>query len=160
MKLFSKALAGTLMSIVVLLGVLSVLCQGALSGTPLASALMSLGGGAGTAAANAALDASGLKTRAESALRENASKIAAKTGMSEDEVNSAIDQLDISSWTVTMLPSDASATGSFQTTYAGTSATVTTYADPSYVTVNAMGQDVTLAVPESAQGYAWYLSYL
>ena len=41
-----------------------------------------------------------------------------------------------------------------------TDATITTYDDPSVVTVTAMGQDITLAVPDSAQSYLPFLSYL
>ena len=44
--------------------------------------------------------------------------------------------------------------------YSGTDATITTYDDPSVVTVTAMGQDITLAVPDSAQSYLPFLSYL
>ena len=80
--------------------------------------------------------------------------------MSESQVTSAIDQLNIESWSVTTLPSNASATGTFNTTYQRASATVTTYADPSYVTVDALGQELTLSVPESAQSYVSLLAYL
>ncbi len=146
------------MGIVVILGVLSVLCNGVLSGTPIAQALLSLGGNTATAAANAVLDASGLKTQADSALRENASKIAEKTGMSEAQVMGIINEMNITSWSVTTLPDDASATGSFETTYHGAEATVTTYADPSYVTVTTMGQNITLSVPESAQALTLYFA--
>ena len=92
--------------------------------------------------------------------RRELETIAAATGLTEGQVNSMIDQLDISSWSVVALPDDAVATGSFETTYQGAAATVTTYRDPSYVTVSALGQDLTFAVPASAQGYVGYLAYL
>lgn len=153
MRTFTRALAGTLGAIVVVLGVLSVLCNTVLSGTPFATSLS-------TGAANALIDATGVKGQAESALRSNASSIAEATGLSESQVNAAIDQLDIQSWSVTALPDSAQTTGSFTTTYQGTQATVTTYSDPSYVSVNVAGQDIALSVPASAQGSLSYLSYL
>ena len=149
MRTVTRAIAGTLLGIVIVLGVLSAAWNFALKGTPLEDMI-------GTGVANAALDASGIKGQIDSTLRE----IASATGMSESQVTSAIDQLNIESWSVTALPSDASATGTFNTTYQGASATVTTYADPSYVTVDALGQELTLSVPESAQSYVSLLAYL
>ena len=111
-------------------------------------------------AVNAALDASGVKTQAEDTLRSHVSDIAAATGLSEDQVNAAIDDLDIASWTATDLPADAQEAGTVDVAYQGVDATVTTYSDPSYVTVNAFGQNVTLEVPASAQQYLPLLSYL
>ena len=75
-------------------------------------------------------------------------------------VDAAIDALDIQSWEVTNLPEGAEKTGSANISYSGTDATITTYDDPSVVTVTAMGQDITLAVPDSAQSYLPFLSYL
>ena len=116
--------------------------------------------GGKNAAANAALDVSGLKSKAESALRGNADRIAEATGMTSSQVDAAIDALDIQSWEVTSLPEGAEKTGSANVSYSGTDATITTYDDPSVVTVTAMGQDITLAVPDSAQTYLPFLSYL
>ena len=151
MRTVTRAIAGTLLGIVIVLGVLSAAWNFALKGTPLEDMI-------GTGVANAALDASGIKGQIDSTLRENVSAIASATGMSESQVTSAIDQLNIESWSVTTLPSNA--TGTFNTTYQGASATVTTYADPSYVTVDALGQELTLSVPESAQSYVSLLAYL
>ncbi len=123
------------------------------------SPLAGLFEGGKNAAANAALDVSGLKSKAESALRGNADRIAEATGMSSSQVDAAIDALDIQSWEVTSLPEGAEKTGSANVSYSGTDAT-TTYDDPSVVTVTAMGQDITLAVPDSAQTYLPFLSYL
>ena len=52
-----------------------------------------------------------LSTKAEDTLYANASDIAAQTGMSEEQVNQAIDNLDINNWSVTSLPNDAKETG-------------------------------------------------
>lgn len=153
MKTVTRVIAGIFGGIVVVLGVVSFVWTVVLGATPLTGSI-------GTGIANAALEASGVKEQIDGALRENADAIAAATGMSADQVTAAIDQLDISSWTVTALPDDAAATGSFDTTYQGASATVTTYADPSYVTVSTLGQDLTLAVPESARAYVSLLAYL
>ncbi len=116
--------------------------------------------GGKNAAANAALDATGLKSKAKAALENNRDKIAAATGMSDAEVDAAIAGLDIDSWEVTSLPDGATETGTSSISYGGTDATVTTYDDPSVVTVDAYGQKVTLAVPASAQDYLPYLGYL
>lgn len=112
------------------------------------------------AAANAALDASGVKNRVQDALESYAGEIAAATGLSTSEVQQGIDNLAVQDWQVTDLPDDAQETGMFDGSAAGVDGTITTYADPSYVTVNAYGQNLTLAVPESAQPYLGYLSYL
>lgn len=112
------------------------------------------------AATNAAIDASGIKSKAEDTLYANASDIAAQTGMSEEQVNQAIDNLDINNWSVTSLPNDAKETGTQAVNYGGISAEVTTYEDPSYITVSAEGQTFTLEVPNSAQDYLSLLGYL
>lgn len=109
---------------------------------------------------NTALETSGVKNQVEEALRTHVADIAAATGMSEEQVSNAINDLDISSWTATELPANAQETGSTDVRYQGVDATVTTYADPSYVTVEALGQTVTLSVPESAQQYVPLLGYL
>lgn len=153
MKTFTRAIAGTLAVLVLLLGVASFAANAVLGGAASGNSL-------GIDAANALIDATGIKGQADSALRQNASSIAAATGLSESQVNAAIDQLDISSWSVTTLPAGATPTGSFTTTYQGNQATVTTYSDPSYVSLGIGGQDVALAVPASAQAYIPYLSYL
>ena len=75
-----------------------------LSSTPLGQSMQDMLGSGTNAATNAAIDASGIKTKAEDALYGNAAEIAAQTGMSEDQVNQAIDKLDIDSWAVTSLP--------------------------------------------------------
>ena len=115
------------------------------------------------AAANAAIDATGLKDKAKSALEGSKASIAAATGLSENQVDQAIEQLDIDGWQAASLPSTATATGTIDGSalgVSGTVTTVTTYDDPGYVSVEAYGQTVTLAVPESAQAYLPYLAYV
>ncbi len=157
-----KALVGLIFAFILLVGVFGILPQLGL-GNPFANFENPLAGlfeqGKNTAA-NAALDASGLKSKANEALKSNRDRIAEVTGLSRSQVDDAIDALDIESWEVTSLPASASKTGSTDISYGGTDATITTYDDPSVVTVNAMGQDVTLAVPDSAQSYLPFLGYL
>lgn len=112
------------------------------------------------AAANAALDASGAKNRVQDALESHVGEISAATGLSTAEVQQGIDNLAVQDWQVTDLPDDAQTATTFDGSAAGIDGTLTTYADPSYVSVNAYGQDLTLSVPESAQPYLGYLSYL
>lgn len=160
MNTFTRAISLTVAAAVVALGVLSGLCNTLLAGNPITQMLSGAGQSLENTILNGAIDASGIKGAAEDALRGNVPEIAAATGMTEQEVEAAIDRLDISSWSVTDLPAGASPTGTIDTSYQGANATVTTYADPSYITVDTLGQSVTLAVPESAQGYISYLGYL
>jgi hypothetical protein len=157
-----KALVGLIFAFILLVGVFGILPQLGL-GNPFANFENPLAGlleqGKNTAA-NAALDASGLKSKANEALKSNRDRIAEVTGLSRSQVDDAIDALDIESWEVTSLPASASKTGSTDISYGGTDATITTYDDPSVVTVEALGQDITLAVPDSAQGYLPFLGYL
>ena len=112
------------------------------------------------AAANAAIDATGLKDKARSALEGSKASIAAATGLSESQVDQAIEQLDIDGWQAASLPSTATATGTIDGNALGINGTVTTYDDPGYVSVEVYGQTVTLAVPESAQADLPYLAYV
>lgn len=160
-----KGLMGLILAFIVIVAVFGILPQLGV-GSPFAglgnleNPLASLMEGGKNAAANAALDATGLKSKAKAALENNRDKIAAATGMSDAEVDAAIAGLDIDSWEVTSLPEGATETGSSSISYGGTDATITTYDDPNVVTVDAYGQKVTLAVPDSAQGYLPYLGYL
>ena len=105
------------------------------------------------AATNAAIDASGLKDKVKDALNGRVDDIAAATGLSSSQVESAIDDLAIDDWKAVALPSEAVATGTFDGAAIGVDGTITTYEDPGYMTVKAYGQDVTLEVPASAQQY-------
>lgn len=109
---------------------------------------------------NAAIDKSGIKDKIESTLRDNVDTIAANTGVSTSRVDKAIDDLDIQDWRATDLPSSATVAETYHGNYGGTEATITTYSDPSYITVTANDQNVTLSVPASAQEYLPYLQYL
>lgn len=151
MKTVLKVIGVLVVALAVVFGASALLEQAGIE-TPLTAAK--------NGAANAALEASGIKAKADEVLRSNAGKISQKTGLPVSAVESAIDSLDIPSWQVTTLPADATATGSSTINYNGTTATLTTYDDPSVVTVTTGGVDVTLEVPASAQGYMQYLGYL
>lgn len=157
-----KAFIGLIAAFILVIAVFGILPQLGMKGPfeNFQNPLAGLFEGGKNAAANAALDVSGLKSKAESALRGNTDRIAEATGMSSSQVDAAIDALDIQSWEVTNLPEGAEKTGSANISYSGTDATITTYDDPSVVTVTAMDQDITLAVPDSAQSYLPFLSYL
>ena len=66
-------------------------------------------------------------------------------------VDAMIDDLDIQSWQVATLPAGAVPTGSVDLDHEGTAITLTTYDDPSIVTVRTAAGAVTLSVPASAQ---------
>lgn len=137
----------------------AVLANTAFRDTPFGRFVRGAGDSTKTAAVNAALDASGIKGRIDEGLRARSAEIAASTGLPESQVAGVIDSLDIPSWSVADLPAGAEPSGSFETAYQGVAATVTTYRDPGYVTVAAGGQELTLAVPESARAYVTYLSW-
>lgn len=155
MKTIIKAFVGLIIVAIVGIGVLVILPELGID-NPVTEVVND----AKNAAANAALDASGIKEKAQAALEGNAERIAAATGMSTAQVNEAIANLDIESWRATTPPADALPAGTSNISYGGTDATITTYDDPSVVTVNAYGQNLTLEVPASAQQYLGYLEYL
>lgn len=160
MKVMLRLLGGIAALLAILACVIVLFTFTPLSSSPLGQSVQGLLGFGTNAATNAAIDASGIKTKAEDALYSNVADIAAQTGMSESQVNQAIDSLDIENWSVTSLPSDVEETGSQSISYGGVSAEVTTYDDPSYISVTAEGQTFTLEVPESAQEYMSLLGYL
>lgn len=110
-------------------------------------------------AINAALDATGAKTAVQNALISHSEDISDATGLADNQVQTIITNMDIPSWQVTDLPHDTVETNVVSGTYAGVKAQVTTYADPSYVSIEAYGQDFTLAVPTSAQQYMSLLAF-
>ncbi len=112
------------------------------------------------AATNEAIDNSGVKGAINQTLLDHSAEIAAKTGVSQSTVESTIDQMDIQDWSVTDVPSNAQAQSTNQFSYDGVTANVTTYTDPSVVSVNTMGQDVAFSVPVSAQPYVSYLNQI
>lgn len=107
---------------------------------------------------NSAIDASGIKGKAQEALEANSGRIAEATGLPLAVVDEAIGSLDIENWQVTTLPKYVVEAGTLDVDYSGVTAEVVMYDDPSVVTVNAYGQSLTLAVPESSQEYVRYLS--
>lgn len=109
---------------------------------------------------NAALDASGIKGRVDAELREKAGDIAEEMGIPQSTVDNFVDQLAIEDWQVTSLPAGATETGTHSVNAQGTTAQITTYDDPSIVTIDAYGQSLTMEVPESAQEYTPLLKYL
>lgn len=111
-------------------------------------------------ALNQIIDASGVKGKVRSALNANISQIAQRSGLPESTVREGVNALDIDDWKATALPANAQTDSTYPVSYDGVDATVTTYRDPSYLTVSTMGQQVTLAVPASAQPYVGYLGYL
>lgn len=121
--------------------------------------LQNLASQAKVSATNTAINTSGIKTKVAQTLSKKREHIAAATGMTPTQVDNALSQLDIEKWQATSLPSDLSKKNTLQGTYDGVKATVTTYNDPSYVTVSALGQDITLKVPPSAQSYVSLLTY-
>lgn len=116
--------------------------------------------GASYGAANSALDASGIKSQINTALHENVDVIASKTGLPAAMVSNMIDGLDIENWKVAPLPSGIAETGTASINYGGYSGTITTYDDPSVVTVTTDAGSVTLEGPSNAQGYVKYLGQL
>ncbi|MBX9033917.1 hypothetical protein [Gordonibacter massiliensis (ex Traore et al. 2017)] len=112
------------------------------------------------AVANVAMDAADVKGKINDAVKSNRSAIQAATGLTDEQFDEAVAGLAINDWQAVALPNDAVATGTESASALGVDGTITTYEDPSYVTVNAYGQDVTLAVPESAQAYLPYLALL
>ncbi len=113
-----------------------------------------------TSLINTAIDASGVKGTIKNELNSRSEQIAQATGMSQEQVNSAINDLAIDDWTATTLPDTATPTASYNGDNFGVDGTLTTYDDPSYVTVEAYGQTITFDVPASAQAYLPYLGYL
>lgn len=152
-----KRILGVFLGLIalVIVGVVGVF---ALSGAN-AGPASDLASDAKAAATNAVIDASGLKDTAKSMLEDNKASIAAATGLSESQVDQAIGELNIDEWQAAALPSSATATGTIDGSAAGIDGTVTTYDDPGYISVDAYGQTITLAVPESAQAYLPYLAY-
>ena len=137
-----------LLAVIVLVGVGVV----ALSNTSLGP-VSDAAQGAKAAVANAAMDATDLKGQVKSAIDERKDDIAAATGLTADQVDALVAELDIDSWQATPLPAEARETGTFSGSYAGVDGSITTYEDPGYVTVEAYGQTATLEVPASAQEY-------
>ncbi len=154
-----KIVAGLLIVILLAIGAF-YLWENSTSGSSGGNAVTSAVDSAKNSAVNTAIDASGIKSKVSDALASSASSIASATGLDQSTVNTAISNLDVEDWQAATLPSTATATSSYSTDYNGTSAQVTTYDDPGYVTVDALGQSVTFSVPDSAQQYTSLLQYV
>ncbi len=109
---------------------------------------------------NAVINMSGAKGTAVDTLLSNLGTISDLTGLSQADCAQIIYGLDIESWEVSTLPSAAEASGSISGEYAGIDGTITYYDDPSYITVNAYGQNITMKVSSSAENYLPYLQSL
>lgn len=146
MKKLMKAVAALLLACIVILGGGVLLAKNGVD-NPISQAADQAGAGA----ANAALNAIGIKEKADALLRDNTAPISQMTGLPETMVDAMIDDLDIQSWQVATLPAGAVPTGSVDLDHEGTAITLTTYDDPSIVTVQTAAGAVTLSVPASAQ---------
>ena len=113
-----------------------------------------------TDAINTLIEKTGVKQRMESELYAHAEKFAEDTGIPIGLVDEAVSTLDITNWEAIALPDDAVENGSISTDFDGQHYELTTYEDPSYVTVAAFGQVITFEVPESAQTFTRYGPYL
>lgn len=104
----------------------------------------------GDAMANALIDSGVLAGQLEDALRDNEERIAQELGMSVEQVDALVDDLDVGSWEAADVPAGIQPARTVSLNRAGTRVSATVYDDPSYVTVNAGGQEVTLHVSPAA----------
>lgn len=105
------------------------------------------------AAVNAVWSSTDMASRVNDALYAHDEEIADRLGVTTEEVDDVISRIDVNSWEAVELPDGVTAVDSLTYDSDGTEVTVTVYDDPSYVTLSAADQEVTFAVPESAQGY-------
>ena len=95
-----------LLAVVVLVGVGVVVFSNTSLG-PVSDAAQ----GAKAAVANAAMDATDLKGQVKNAIDERKDDIAAATGLTADQVDALVAELDIDGWQAAALPADAVETG-------------------------------------------------
>lgn len=155
MKKFAKVFAVIVVCALVLVGA-SVIFTKAEIDTP----INKIGESVSNSMANALIDAADIKGKAQEALEASAPGIASATGLSESAVDSMIDDLGIQDWTVVSLPKDVSVADTNFVNYGGNTVEITSYSDPSIVTLSLDGTDVTFEIPDSAQGYVQYLKFL
>jgi len=105
------------------------------------------------AAATVMLQNGSLTQQVETALLDNDEFIAQQLGVSADEVDGFVRDLDLTSWEAVELPADVAVAGEYESEYEGQPVSATLYDDPEYVTVNIGGQEVTLHVSESASRF-------
>lgn len=139
---------------VVVIGVIGVVALANTSGNPVSDAAKN----AKAAATNAAMDAVDVKGQIKSTIDQNTNAIASATGLTVEQVNEAVANMDIDSWQAVALPDNIAKTGSIDASSFGVDGTIVTYDNPAYITLEAYGQNVTLSVPESAQTYLPYLT--
>ena len=143
-----------LLAVVVLVGVGVVVFSNTSLG-PVSDAAQ----GAKAAVANAAMDATDLKGQVKSAIDERKDDIAAATGLTADQVDALRGRAGHR-----QLAGRRAARGCRGVGHRGRVVRGHRrhhhhpYDDPGYVTISAYGQNVTLAVPESAQAYLPYLA--
>lgn len=113
-----------------------------------------------TAATGLLVDATDARGHIESQLYAHVDQASALTGIPASEIEAGIESLDIQDWQVVEKPAESHAAGSFSASADGVQVGITTYDDPSIVTVEAYGQEVTFEIPDSAQDYLPYLRYL
>ena len=110
------------------------------------------------AATNAAIDVSGIKGRISDTLESYKDDFIASTGVPESVADAIIEDIAIDDWQAAILPENVYEIDTIDGTPYGIEGTITTYDDPGYITVNTYGQNITLAIPESAQDYLPYLT--
>lgn len=149
---------------VIITGIVFILIAAGLSAVVMLSGCSVLSAGsldeARAEAINTLADKSGFKTELETTLRTQGRELAQEYGMPAELADQVVDSLAIQDWKAVVLPSDAVETETFTIPVEGTPVEITTYEDVSIVTIGAYGQNVTLSVPESAQYYIPYATYL
>jgi type II secretory pathway pseudopilin PulG len=108
----------------------------------------------GKTATVAIMNSAGVAEHIENAVVDNKKAIADHLGVSVDEVDAMVQDLDIGSWQAVDVPEGVETSREVGLEYEGTPVKATFYDDPSYVTLDAGGQNVTFRIPDSAQGFA------
>lgn len=151
-----KRIVGTVLVLVIIFAVAAVLLLSNGFATKAGDPLADVKNGV----VNTVIDATGMKTRLDQSVRKTASEAAAKWGIPQSMVDGVVDQVDITEWKVTSLPDGVTQQGTYSFNLDDTTAQITTYDDPSVVTLNIYGQTVTMEAPESAQGFVSLLNAL
>jgi hypothetical protein len=112
-----------------------------------------------TATINGILDRSGAKERLEAEMYAHADDVAESAGIPVELVNTGIEMLNVTEWKAVDLPADAEETATFRTQYRDQQVTLTTYDDPSLVTLGIWNQSVCFKVPESTQTFTTLAPY-
>lgn len=116
--------------------------------------------GARVAAINTLLDKTGAKQRLESELYAKADAIAEETGIPVELVNTGIGMANVTEWKAVSLPADVTETAKFETKFRDQALSLTTYDDPSLVTVGIWGQSICFEVPDSTQTFTKIAPYV